>query len=114
VVEDVFEGDASCNSARQVVSDWLLKKLYREADYAAAVPSGSWRAIDLTAGVRSSSRLAIFARSAALRAALPWAGPSRAAALRAFRGGLHLERLYAAGVMRYVAMFWSKQDAGPR
>jgi SAM-dependent methyltransferase len=114
VVEDVFDGDPSCASARRVVSDWLLTTLYREGDYAAALSPAACRVIDLTVGVLPSSRFALAGKLGALNLALSWQGPSRAAALRAFRGGLHLEKLYAASMVRYVAMFWSKDDAGPR
>lgn len=107
VVEDVFDGDPSCASARCVVADWLLTTLYGEADYAAALSPASHRAVDLSAGVHPSGRLALAGKVSALNLALPWQRPSRAAAFRAFRGGLHLERLYAMGMMRYVAMFWS-------
>ena len=114
VVEDVFEGDPWCASARRVVSDWLLTALYREADYSAALSPAECRVVDLTAGVRPGGRLALAAKLAALNVALPWQSPSAAAALRAFRGGIHLEKLYASGMMRYVAMFWSKTGAEPR
>lgn len=114
VVEDVFDGDPSCASARRVVDDWLLTTLYREADYAAVLSPPTCRLVDLTSGVRPSGRLALAGKLTALSLALPWLGPSRAAALRAFRGGLHLERLYAMGMMRYVAMFSAKVGSEPR
>lgn len=106
VVEDVFDGDASSPSAGVVVRDWLLEALYREADYIGALSPAPCRVVDLTVGVRHSAPLALAAKLAGLALALPCQGTSSAAALRAFRGGLHLERLYAAGAMRYLAMFW--------
>jgi SAM-dependent methyltransferase len=109
VVEDVFDGDPTCVSARSVVRDWLLTTLYREADYTTALAPAACRVVDLTGGVRAGRPLALAAKLGALNLALPWQGPSRAAALRAFRGGLHLERMYATGMMRYVAMFSSRE-----
>ncbi len=106
VVEDVFDGDASSASARVVVKDWLLKALYRQADYIEAMSPAVCHAVDLTAGVRHSGPLALAAKLAGLAVALPYHGASRATALRALRGGLHHERLYATGDMRYLAMFW--------
>jgi SAM-dependent methyltransferase len=109
VVEDVYDGDPSTLSAQRVISDWLLTTLYRLSDY--TVDMSPCRLVDLSAGVQPSGRLALATKLAALGLALPWAGPTRGAALRAFRGGLHLERLYAAGIMRYVAMFFAKPAA---
>jgi SAM-dependent methyltransferase len=108
VVEDLFEGDSTCASARRVVGDWLLAKLYGQADYVAALPSASWRVIDLTAGVRRSPQVVLAGKLAALNLALAPPASPHSAALRAFRGGLHLERLYAAGMMRYAALFATK------
>jgi cyclopropane fatty-acyl-phospholipid synthase-like methyltransferase len=108
IVEDVFNGDPGCSTARALACDWLLTRLYDEADYACALPQATWRVVDVTAGVRFGGRLMRTLRAAALRGGLSWAGPSRAVALRAFRGGLQLEKLYAAGMMRYVGMFARK------
>jgi SAM-dependent methyltransferase len=112
VVDDVFEGDPSCASARSVVRDWHLATLYAEADHASALSPAACRMVDLTSGVRPGGRVLSAGKLAALNVALLREGPS-AAAFRAFRGGIHLERLYAAGMMRYVAMFWSKASGEP-
>jgi len=106
VVEDVFDGDPTSPSAQRLVADWLLTSLHQESDYMAVLAPN--RVVDLTGGIRPSGRLALAMKLAALNVALPWVGSTRGAALRALRGGLHLERLYAAGMMRYVAMFFSK------
>jgi hypothetical protein len=70
--------------------------------------------VDLTAGVHSSAAVSLGAKLAVLNAVLPFRRGARAAALRAFRGGLHLERLYAAGAMRYLAFFYSHEGMEPR
>lgn len=109
VVEDVFDGDQDCARARRVASDWLLPRLYTERDYRALL--GAVRVVDLTPAVRRRSRVALAARAAALGSVLPWLPPARAAAWRAFRGGLHLEKLYAAGLVRYLAFVTSRTAA---
>ncbi len=111
IVEDVFDGDPRCASALGVARDWLLADLYREADYVAVFGDTGCRVVDLTAAVSRSGSLMLAGKLGALNAALRYQVPKRAAVLRAFRGGLHLERLYSAGAMRYLAFFYSK-DAG--
>jgi len=111
IVEDLFDGDEASASARCVASDWMLSGLYSEADYREAWGSEPNRVVDLTSGVQYGRQAALALRLAALNLTLPLQGRSRATALRAYRGGVHLERLYAAGAMRYVAMFWSEGAA---
>lgn len=105
VVADLFDGDPQCSRARRLVSDWHLPGLYGEADYTAALPLAPRRVVDLSAGVHLTARLARGVRLAALNVALLVRATPAA---RAFRGGVHLEALYATGQMRYMAMFWSK------
>lgn len=111
IVEDVFGGAPGSASARGVASDWSLTRLYREADYVEALGDAGCRAVDLTAAVRRSGAFALAGKLGALNMAMLCQGPTRAVALRAFRGGLHLEKLYAVGAMRYLA-FFSSMDAG--
>ena len=108
IVEDVFVGDSGGASARRVVMDWALARLYREADYAAAMDGLARRVVDLTGAVRRSNPIVLAARLGALNAALLLRPREHGPALRAFRGGLHLERLYAADAMRYKAFFGTK------
>jgi SAM-dependent methyltransferase len=114
LVEDVFVGDPARSDARRVVGDWLLARLYTEADYVMGLGGGGCRVVDLTPAVRRRGRVLLAAQRGALNAVWVWPGATRGAALRAFRGGLHLERLYAAGAMRYKAFFFSKDGTEPR
>src|SRR5262249_6415049 len=106
IVEDVLDRGSDSASARRVVGDWLLAKLYTEADYVAALGRSDCEVVDLTSAVRSSGRLSVAGRLLALNAIVPWLDESRATAIRAFRGGLHLESLYRTGAMRYKAFIW--------
>lgn len=108
IVEDLLVGDPTLADARHVVGDWLLTRLYAEADYRAGLAGTSARVVDLTSAVPRRGRLVIAAELGAVNAALAWPATTHMAALRAFRGGLHLERLYATGAMRYKALFLSK------
>ena len=108
VVEDVLVGDGGCPSARRVVSDWSLTELHREADYVSGLGGSACRVVDLTPAVRLGHPAVLSAKLVALGLALTVARRERAAALRAFRGGVHLEKLYAAGAMRYEAFLHQK------
>jgi SAM-dependent methyltransferase len=107
LVDDVFVGGPARADARRVVGDWLLTRLYTEEDYVVGLGGQRCRVVDLTRAVRRRHSLVVSAQLSALNAAMVWPG-ARATALRAFRGGLHMERLYAAGAMRYKAFFVSK------
>ena len=112
IVEDVLVGEESRPSARHLASDWSLTRLYREAEYVEGLGERGCRVVDLTHAVSVGSRILLASKLAALEVVLALAGRERAAGLRAFRGGLHLERLYAAGAMRYVALLYGKDAAG--
>ena len=106
IVEDVYKGPANDRTARYLRNDWHLARLYRESDYLAALGAANCRTIDLTAGVRLSNPLSRATRRAALALLLPCVGRSTATAVRAFRGGLHLEALYARRRMAYKLILY--------
>lgn len=111
IVEDLFTGDPTHPSARRVVSDWLLPRLLGADDYLCVLGPERSDVVDLTAGVAHGGRVRLALQLSAVNLALALSTGQRAAALRAFRGGLHLERLYAVGAMRYAAIFFTKADA---
>ncbi len=109
VVEDLVRGDGRCASARALARDWGLEALRTEADYIDALGAASCTVLDLTAGVRRGGPFSIATRLAVLHAALAFTPSARSrAVLRAFRGGLHLERLYASGAMTYKCVVYTK------
>lgn len=112
LVEDVFSGDPAGGDARRLLGDWRLARLYGEEDYVRGL-GPRCRVVDLTPAVRRKGRVALPGHLLALDAASMWPGAARPA-LRAFRGGLHLERLYAAGAMQYKAFFFSKDGGDSR
>lgn len=111
IVEDLAVPGRASPYAGRITADWHLARLYGEADYLAALGS-ECRVEDLTAGVRPAGRLAVGARLAAIALVLPFVPRRAAEALRAFRGGLYLERLYAAGAMTYKAIVCRSPAAG--
>ena len=103
-VDDVFFGDPLGADAGRVAEDWMLTRLYTLDDYVDALDDTAFRVVDLTSTVPRRPRPVLALRLALLKAAAWWSGSrSRPTALRAFRGGIHLERLYARGAMRYLA-----------
>jgi SAM-dependent methyltransferase len=107
IVEDLFAGDRHSTSARQLTIDWQLTRLYTESDYVDRLGAGRCEVVDLSSHVRRVPPHWRAVRSAALAAAIALARPEGRAALRAFRGGLHLEHLYAAGAMTYKALVFT-------
>jgi SAM-dependent methyltransferase len=107
VVEDLFNAAESASFAQCIVRDWNLARLYEESDYVGPLNAANCRIADLTDEVRVSGRLAIALRLALLAVLIPFAAAGTAAALRAFRGGLYLEKSYARGAMAYKAIFYS-------
>jgi SAM-dependent methyltransferase len=105
IVDDVFHGDRTSRSARHITADWSLTKLYSENDYLAAL-GGTCQVTDLTARVRWSRKVILAAKLGVVNVALFWRQPARSLALRAFRSGLHLERLYARREMSYTAFHY--------
>jgi hypothetical protein len=85
-----------------------LRKLYTEADFVARLGAAQCRIVDLTARVGRASRAALVVRLAMVGSALMLVRGSRATALRAFRGGLRLQRLYTDGAMTYKAILWQR------
>jgi SAM-dependent methyltransferase len=109
VVDDCYDGRRRAAVERELSSDWELVRLYTEHDFRMALAAvARCRVIDLTDSVRRNGRLGITLRSLGLALARPFVGANSDAALRAFRGGLRLEALYADGAMTYKAFFCEK------
>jgi hypothetical protein len=89
---------------RQIAMDWELKRLYTLRDFLEPLAALPHDVVDLTHAVRRAGRLSIAARLLGVVLARPFAGARAERALRAFRGGLRLEELYAAGAMTYKAI----------
>ena len=111
VVEDLFTGNDDDALARSLIKDWGLKALYREADYLAHLDASRCQIFDLTGHVRRAGTLGVAIRLRALGVLLKLVGATTAMALRAFRGGLALERMYANGAMAYKVIVC--RPAGP-
>ena len=105
IVEDFPTGRLSGPAAERLQRDWGLARLYTENDYLAILGAQNCRCEDLTDRVRRRGRFVLGLKLALLAAWMPVTSRGRATALRAFRGGLHLERLYADRQMRYKALF---------
>lgn len=108
IVEDLYTGGINHPSARQMAKDWLLAKNYREADYLDCLAAGKVRSFDLTKRVKVPGRLSSAAALLAVQAYLKAGSRKHRKALQAFRGGLHLQRLFAGGLMRYKAIEFVK------
>jgi SAM-dependent methyltransferase len=111
IVEDLYMGAETGAFVDQIVADWSLRRLYTEADFLAHLGGAQCRIVDLTGCVPPASRSGVVVRRAALALALPFATRHAATALRAFRGGLNLQRLYADGAMTYKGIIW-RESAG--
>jgi SAM-dependent methyltransferase len=105
VVDDCHEVRSYDSVERQLVADWELERLYGEHDFLARLDAMPHRVVDLTDLVRRNSRFAIALRLLGLEVARLFVGESTDRALRAFRGGLRLEQLYARRAMTYKAIF---------
>jgi SAM-dependent methyltransferase len=105
VVDDCYAGDGRAAAERQLVADWELTRLYTEHELLAPLAGVHHRVIDLSDGVPSNSKWAIALRLIGVELVRPFAGETLDRALRAFRGGLRLEQLYADEAMSYKAIF---------
>ena len=108
IVEDLFCGPKQYPSAGQMAKDWALTRTYREADYIDALGSGRTVITDLSSHVKISGRISIKVGLLAVQALLVIGPHKYSQAFRAFRGGLHLQRLYAGGLMQYKAIEFTK------
>lgn len=111
VVEDLYTGRPENPVARRVVRDWGLERLYRQEDYTDVLGAGRCCVIDLSAAVERSARARILAKLVSLRVLQEFVGGETAIALRAFRGGLYLERLYADRELDYKAIVFEREAA---
>lgn len=111
IVEDLFSGPQQHPSARQLGEDWALTRNYSESDYVDALNSGRTVITDLTPYVNISGRFSIKAGLLGVQALLMTVPSNHSLALRAFRGGLHLQRLYSEGLMHYKAIEITKDAA---
>jgi SAM-dependent methyltransferase len=114
IVEDLYADHAGTTVAEKLMTDWGLTRLYTEADYLAILGPARCQVEDLTDNVQRPGRLAIRLRLACIELLLPFAAPRNATALRAFRGGLRLQTLYADGTMAYKAIFYRNAEATAR
>jgi SAM-dependent methyltransferase len=105
IVDDCYGGGAPPALERQLAADWELARLYTESDFVAPLAEVRYRVVDLSEGVRRTGRLAIAVRRLSLELVRPFVAEPADRALRAFRGGLRLEQLYADGVMSYKVIF---------
>jgi SAM-dependent methyltransferase len=105
VVDDCYDGRRRAAIERQLMADWELTRLYTERDFVAPLAAAQCSVVDLTDGVPRKGKWAIAVRLLGVDLLRPLAGPSVDRALRAFRGGLRLDQLYADGAMTYKAIF---------
>lgn len=112
IVEDLYAGGGSRAAADRLAADWGLRMLYTEADFVARLGAAQSRIVDLTACVPRASHAALLVRLAMLASVLVFVGGRRGTALRAFRGGLNLQRLYADRAMTYKAILWRRSAGG--
>lgn len=108
IVEDLYAGGGSRAVADRLAADWGLSMLYTEADFVARLGAEQCRIVDLTACVPLASQAALLVRLALLAPLLMLVRGRRGTALRAFRGGLNLQRLYADRAMTYKAILWAR------
>ena len=111
IIEDLFSGPEQHPSARQMAEDWVLTRNFSESDYVDALGSGRTVITDLTSCVKNSGRIAIKAGLLAVQALSIVVPRKHSRALAAFRGGLHLQRLYADGLMHYKSIEFTKNAA---
>jgi SAM-dependent methyltransferase len=112
IVEDLVADSADGAIAERLAADWNLTRLYTEADYVAALGHEHHSVVDLTDRVRLGSTAALDrARRTVLELLLRLAPTNQVSALRAYRGGLHLERLYAEGQIAYKAILYRNQES---
>jgi SAM-dependent methyltransferase len=109
IVDDCYDGRRRAAVERELTSDWELARLYTEHDFRAALGAAArCRVVDLSDNVKRNGKVGIALRSLGLALLRPFVGASSGDALRAFRGGLRLEALYADGAMAYKAFFCRK------
>jgi len=111
IVEDLFCGPEQHPSARQMADDWALTQILSESDYLNALGAGRTVITDLTSCAKVSGRIAISASLVAVQTLLTIGPRKHAQAVQAFRGGLHLQRLYAEGLMHYKSIEFTKSAA---
>ena len=114
VVEDLAAVDADDADARGLAQDWGLARLHAEEDYLVPLGRDRCTTVDLTSAVPRASRLELAAKLATLNAAATFGPASRSRLIRAFRGGLRLEKLYARGAMAYKAIFYRRPERASR
>jgi hypothetical protein len=97
-------------SATQMAKDWRLAQIFREADYLDSLTTGKVRTFDLTKRVKVTGHASLAASMLGVQTFLKVGPRKYTEALRAFRGGLHLQRLFAGGLMRYKAIEFTRTD----
>jgi 27-O-demethylrifamycin SV methyltransferase len=111
IVDDCYDGRERGAVEQQLMADWELTHLYTEHDFLAALGATRCSVVDLSDGVRCKGRWGIALRLLGVELSRPFVGASVDRALRAFRGGLRLEQLYADGAMAYKAIFAKARGA---
>ena len=106
IVEDMNCTDVDVPIARRLAADWKLTGLYTEDDYLAALGAANCTIFDLSDRVRRTTARWLRSRLVLVEALLHLVPKRRCTALRAYRGGLLLEALYAQRQMAYKAIFY--------
>ena len=96
--------------ARGLAEDWELARLYGQNDYLALLKPEHREIVDLHGVCRAHRSFELLAKLAALDAAVALGPAARARVIRAFRGGLRLEKLYARRAMSYKAIFYTRAE----
>ena len=111
IVEDLFCGPEQHPSAIQMADDWALARNLRESDFVNALGAGRIVITDLTSYAKVSGNIATTASLLAVQALLIIGPRKHAQAVQAFRGGIHLQRLYAEQFMHYKSIEFTKNAA---
>lgn len=101
-------------NGRQLANDWHLAGLFTESEHLDILGAANCALCDLTDRVRKEGRLALAIRLALFDFLGLFARGKSAIALRAFRGGFRLAKMYADGEMAYKAIVFRQGDRARR
>ncbi len=108
IVEDFYQKQELTPSARKYIADWHLIDAFRLEDYYQVLPSNKCKLTDLTNSMFPKRKWNIQLKLTLVNVVQVTQSSEKAALSKIFRGGFHLDNLYADKLMNYQVLHYHK------
>ena len=103
IIEDILVESKNSLAEKKLMNDWVLSKLYTEAEYTESSDEMEWTVFDMTSMMRKPSKAEVAVKifGTEIKTGLDNLFNNNDSAASIFRGGFYQEWMYLNGSLRY-------------